>query len=52
MIQASRCIDGTHIFIACLSEHSDDYFCYTQFRLLSVQALCNYKEGFMDAECN
>ena len=45
------CIDGSHIFIGCPPEHSDDYFCYKQFYSLSVQALCDYKGPFMDVEC-
>ena len=40
MIQAFGCIDGTHIPIACPSEHSHDRFCYKQFHSLSVQTGC------------
>ena len=51
MNQALGCIDGTHIPIACPSEHSHDYFCYKQFHLFNVQAVCDYKGAFMDVEC-
>ena len=51
IIQAFGCTDGTHIPIACPSEHSHNYFCYKQFHSLSVQAVCNYKGAFMDVEC-
>ena len=32
-------------------EHFHDYFCYKQFYPLSVQALCDYKDAFIDVEC-
>ena len=51
MIQAFGCIDGNHIPIACASKHSHEHFCYKQFHLLSLQAVCDYKRAFMDVEC-
>ena len=50
MIQAFGCIDGNHIPIACASKHSHEHFCYKQFHLLSLQAVCDYKRAFMDVE--
>ena len=50
MIQILGCIDGTHIFIECPSEHSHDYFCYKQFHSLSAHAVCDYKDVFMNFE--
>ena len=32
-------------------EHFHNYFCYKQFYPLSVQALCDYKDAFIDVEC-
>ena len=51
MTQAFGCIDGTHIPIVCPSEHCHDYLRYKQFHSLDVQAVCDYKGAFMDAEC-
>ena len=51
MIQAFECIDGTHIPIACSSEHSHDYFCFKQFHSITVQPVCHYKCTFMDVRC-
>ena len=51
MTQTFGCIDGTHISIACPSEHSHDYFCYKQFHSLNVQAVCDYKGALMGVEC-
>ena len=51
MTQAFGCIDGTHIPIVCPSEHSHDYLRYKRFHSLNVQAVCDYKGAFMDAEC-
>ena len=50
LIQACGCYDGTHIPIACPSEHCHDYFCYKYFHSLSAQAVCDYKGAFMDVE--
>ena len=50
MTQAFGCIDGTHIPIACPSEHSHNYFCYKQFHSLNIQAVCDYKGAFMDVD--
>ena len=51
LIQAFGCIDGSHIPIACPSEHSCHYFCHKQSHSISIQAVCNYKGVFVDAEC-
>ena len=51
MIQAFGCIDGTHIPIACPTEHSHDFYCYKQFYSLNVQGVCDYRGYFMDIEC-
>ena len=51
MIQGFGYINGAYIPIVCLSDHCQDYFCYKKFHLLSVQAVCDYKGGFMDVEC-
>ena len=51
MTQAFGCIDGTHVPIQRPLVNSQDYFCYKQFFSLSVQAICDYRGYFMDAEC-
>ena len=51
MIQAFGCIDGTHIPIKCPLESSQDFFCYKHYYSLNAQAVCNYKDSFMDVEC-
>ena len=51
MIQVFECIDGTHIPIKWPLEKSQDYFCYKQYYSLNVQAVCDYKDMFMDVEC-
>ena len=51
MIQAFGCIEGTHIPILCSTEHSQDFFCYKQFYSFNVQAVCDFKDNFMDVEC-
>ena len=51
MTQAFGCIDGTRILIKCLSENSQDYFCYKQFFSINVQADCDFKGYFLDVEC-
>ena len=42
MIQAFGCIDCTHIPIKCPRKNSQDYFCYKQYYLLNVQAVCGW----------
>ena len=51
MVQAFGCIDDTHISIKCPLENSQDYFCYKEYYSLNVQAVCDYKDMFMDVEC-
>ena len=51
MQQAFGCIDGTHIPITSPSDNPQDYYCYKGFHSLNVQAVCDYKGTFMDAEC-
>ena len=51
MLQAFRCIDGTHIPIRRPIINSQDFFCYKQYFSFSVQAICDYKGYFMDVDC-
>ena len=51
MPQCFSCIDGTHIPRSSPSENSQDYFCYKQFHMLNVQAVCDVRGLFMDIKC-
>ena len=51
MPQALGSIDGTHIPIIRPSQASQDFFNYKHFFSLSVQAVCDYRDIFMDVDC-
>ena len=51
MKQGFWCINGTHIPIKCPVQNSQDYFWYKQFYSLNIQAVCDYRDYFMDVEC-
>ena len=51
MIQAFGCIGGTQIRIKSPKSNIQDYFHYTQFYLLNIQAICDSNGLFMDIDC-
>ena len=51
IIQDFGCIDNTHVWIKKPIENSQDYFCYKQYFLLNIQAICNAKGKFIDIDC-
>ena len=48
MMQPFGALNGTHIQIMAPSTKSQDYLSYKYFHSLNAQAVCNYRDPFLD----